>query len=99
MKADSKEYAVIRMNVTQEERDFISEYHKQPRPHEEAHWSEGLEICNAREYKLESYETEPKSSRAMNVVENSMGFDETSLPDLQRRWQFVQRTRIRRPSF
>ena len=61
------------MNVTQEERDFISEYHKPSEPQEEAHWSEGLGICNSRDYKLESYVNKSKSSRSMKVVEDNMG--------------------------
>jgi hypothetical protein len=32
MKTDSKEYAVMRANVTQEERDSITEYHKHSEP-------------------------------------------------------------------
>ena len=53
VKTDSKEYAVMRANITQEERDLISEYHKHSEPQEEAHWSEGvgyvtLETTNSR---------------------------------------------------
>ena len=81
MKTDSKEYAIMRANVTQEERDFITEYHKQSEPQGEAHWSEGLGICKPRDYKLDSYSMEPKSSRPMKVVEDNMGFEETPLPD------------------
>ena len=81
MKTDSREYAVMRANVTQEERGFITEYHKQSEPQGEAHWSEGLGICNPRDNKLDSYNMEPKSSRSMKVVEDNMGFEETSLPD------------------
>ena len=81
MKTDSKEYAVMRANVTQEERNFISEYHKHSEPQEEAHWFEGLGICNSRDYKLETYDMKPKISRSMKVVEGNMGFEETSLPD------------------
>ena len=32
MKTDSKEYAVMRANVTREEREFLSEYNKQSEP-------------------------------------------------------------------
>ena len=32
MKTNTKEYAVMRANVTQEEREFLSEYHKQSEP-------------------------------------------------------------------
>ena len=82
MKTDSMmKHAVMRANVTQEERDFISEYHKHSEPQEEAHWSEGLGVCNSRDYKLESYDMKSKSSRSMKVVEGNMGFEETSLPD------------------
>ena len=81
MKTDSKEYAVMRMNVTQEERDFISDHHKHSESQEEAHRSEGLGLCNYRDYKLESYNNKAKSSRSMKVVEDNMGFGETSLPD------------------
>ena len=45
------------------------------------HWSEGLGICDPRDYKLDSYTTEPKSARSMTMVEGNMGFEETSLPD------------------
>ena len=32
MKTNSREYAVMRSNVTQEERDFMTDYHKQSEP-------------------------------------------------------------------
>ena len=47
---NSKGYEVMRANVTQEERGFISEYHEQSEPQGEAHWSEGLGICDPRDY-------------------------------------------------
>ena len=81
MKTNSREYAVMRSNVTQEERDFMTEYHKQSEPQGEAHWSEGLGICNPGDYELDSYKQEPKSARTMKKVEDNMGFEETSLPD------------------
>ena len=34
MKTDSKEHAVVRANVTREEREFLSEYNKQSEPQE-----------------------------------------------------------------
>ena len=65
MKTDSKEYAVMRANVTREEREFLSEYNKQLEPQGGGHWSEGLGISDYREYKLDSYEKELKSARSL----------------------------------
>ena len=60
----------MRANVTQEERDFVSEYQKQSeQPQGEAHWSEGLGICDPRDYKLDSYNTEPKSQKPKVLVD------------------------------